>query len=153
MAGSNDCQSYHRAYRSGYNLYPPRRTLGRAGLTDPLDRGAPAIIKAAVQEGFKIHTDQDAEDYTIFAATFSTIYDLTSKRVNGTAKVSYHIKQGPQREAQFTIKHNDWTKNPSSRATQSAQPRGLRRPREDAGEDSQTQWDKRSGWSWKGHHY
>ena len=115
--------------------------------------GLHAIIKAAVQEGFKIHTDQDAEDYTIFAATFSTIYDLTSKRVNGTAKVSYHIKQGPQREAQFTIKHNDWTKNPSSRATQPAQPRGLRRPREDAGEDSQTQWDKRSGWSWKGHNY
>ena len=115
--------------------------------------GLHAIIKAAVQEGFKIHTDQDAEDYTIFAATFSTIYDLTSKRVNGTAKVSYHIKQGPQREAHFTIKHNDWTKNPSSRATQPAQPRGLRRPREEAGEDSQTQWDKRSGWSWKGHNY
>ena len=63
--------------------------------------GLHAIIKAAVQEGFKIHTDQDAEDYTIFAATFSTIYDLTSKRVNGTAKVSYHIKAGTTARSSF----------------------------------------------------
>ena len=107
--------------------------------------GLSALIKAAVQARFQIRTEQDAEDFMLFAATFSTIYDLTAKRVNGTSKVSYMIKAGEPPEAHIRIQHHEWY---VTRTQHPAQSRGVRRPREDTEEEGWRQGDKRTGWSW-----
>ena len=107
--------------------------------------GLSALIKAAVQTRFQVRTAQDAEEFMLFAATFSTIYDLAAKQVNSTSKISYMIKPGPTPEAHFRIQHHEWC---VTRPQHQVQTRGVRRSREDTEEEGWGHRDKRSGWSW-----